>query len=137
VPNEIFSMMDRWRKQAEGRGRLGELALRIALISSSMNRDDEITEESIRAALGFMEWQEQLRGYFKPSQAVFADGKVSEAILGALKPGEVFKWNKLASNRHWYQKYGSQKVASARDSLAKEGLIEYNKKNGLIWKPKD
>src|ERR1017187_4025794 len=47
--------------------RLGEIALRIALVSSSINHDDFVTVKAMECALMFCEWQEALRYKYRPS----------------------------------------------------------------------
>ncbi len=124
-----------WRKAGEKDGkdrmRLAELAKRVALISSSMNHNTEVGEQSMQAALIFMEWQEKIRSIYQPSEAITLEGKIAEAILKSLKPVVMTKWSTLCRNKNLYKKYGARLVAQVREFLVKEGQITYDKQKGV------
>jgi hypothetical protein len=64
VPHFVYDILDEWREAAPVgtvRKRLGEMALRVALISAGANHDSVISRECMAAALRFCEWQERVR----------------------------------------------------------------------------
>ena len=86
-----------------------------------------------------MEWQEQIRKFYKPSEAKTLDGTITEAILSALGEAEGAvpkKWNTIYRNGNW-GKWGCSSVARVRDSLVKEGIISHDKNSGKVLRLKD
>jgi hypothetical protein len=94
IPTEAFEMKKAWVKEKpQSRGRLGELALRVAVVTASANHDVGVTPEGMRAAIEFMEWQEAIRGKFSPSEQDDKDGKCQEAIERVLRTvGDADGW---------------------------------------------
>jgi hypothetical protein len=111
--------------QKKMRGRLGEIAMRVALISASANHDTTITEECMQAALRFAEWQELVKMVYCASPAQNDDAKITVAILAALKEegGEMVRFRDLARKHNWARKFGSPAVTRVKWSLIKEELI--------------
>jgi hypothetical protein len=105
MPTEIFRMANEWRKvNHEGRRRLAELALRIALITASLNHDAEVTPECMRCALEFVEWQEAVRRKYNPSETDDVDGKAERAIIRALEKHENWiEWRDLCLKHSLYK----------------------------------
>ena len=126
IPAHCYVMMNEWRDiDPVGRGRLAEIALRIAYISSSANHDDEITVEAMTAALEFCRWQEVIRINYKAGLGDGADALCTSAILNVLEklePGVWIRWKETASKKNWYRKYGSRTLASCRDALFRSGI---------------
>jgi hypothetical protein len=86
MTDEAYAMKHAWvAENPEHRGRLGELALRVALVSASANHDHKVGEDCMGAALEFMTWQEAIRAKFRPSEQDDRDGKCQEAIVRALE----------------------------------------------------
>jgi len=86
VPSEVFEAKKLWvRQNPEHRMRLGELALRVAVVTASANGDHHVSEECFKCALEFMEWQEAIRAKYRPSDQDDKDGKCQEAIVRALE----------------------------------------------------
>lgn len=125
IPAKCWTMMQEWREvEPIGRGRLGEIAMRVAYITSAMNHDSEITEEAMKAALAFCEWQEWVRAGYKASMGDNDDSKCTCAILDALEklePGMWISWRALAAKKSWYRKFGARTLSTTRDTLAKSG----------------
>ena len=86
VPEYVYDMAHAWRDMIEnGRERLAEIALRVALVTTGMNHDKTITRECMQAALNFMTWQEAIREHFRPSRAEpTIEAKVTEVIERAV-----------------------------------------------------
>ena len=126
VPDYCYRMVDEWREfDRKVRGRLGEIALRIAYITSAANHDTAITIEAMRCALEFCEWQEYIRTTYKAGMGDSPDAICTNAILSILekvKPGEWVSWRELANKKSWYRKYGGRLLSSTRDAMAKSGL---------------
>jgi hypothetical protein len=112
VDKEIFGMKDAWVDQDRvGRARLGEIALRIAVITTAADgggvertladaeygRKPEhnarksadgyahVTPECLKCALEFCEWQEAICAKYKPSKADTPGGKLAELIVEDFK----------------------------------------------------
>ena len=126
VPDYCYQMMNEWRDvDPVGRGRLAEIALRIAYLASSANHDREVTVESMKAALEFCQWQEVIRLNYKAGLGDGADALCTAAILNVLEklePGIWVRWSTLANKKNWYRKYGARTLSSCRDALAKSGI---------------
>ena len=134
IPDYCWEMMKEWRRvEPIGRGRLGEIAMRIAYITSAMNHDPEVTAEAMRCALEFCEWQEWIRTAYKAGLGDTIDAQCTNAILTVLEklePGEWIRWKEVAAKRNWYRKFSARTLSSTRDALTKSGMtIEEEKGN--------
>ena len=126
VPDVVFDMKRDWvAKNRESRTRLGEIALRIALVSASMNHDSEVREECMEKALMFCEWQEAVRYKYRPSDMDSVDGKCQEAIERALKlhPGKFISWRKLCKKYNLYR-HGSTVLGRVLKAMIAEQQVE-------------
>jgi hypothetical protein len=127
VPREIYETVKAWRKEnPESRRRLGELALRVALVTASLNHDKEITPECLRCALEFAEWQEQVREQYKPSETDDLDGRAEQAIIRALSEHEGWvDWRDLCTGKNLYRAAKSAtRLNRVKKSLVWENIIE-------------
>ncbi len=126
ISSDIFQMLEEWRDvDTKSRGRLGEIALRIAYITSAANHDSEVTTESMRCALEFVQWQEAVRSAYKAGLGDAIDAQCTNAILTVLEklePGVWIRWKDMAGKKNWYRKYGSTVLSRVRDAMAKTGL---------------
>jgi len=85
IPEWIWDAKDEWAEQnPEGRRRLTEHALRIALVTAAVNGDREITKGGFEAALRFMEWQERIREIYRPGLAETKEAEAYESVYSAL-----------------------------------------------------
>ena len=131
VPDVVFDMKRDWvAKNRESRTRLGEIALRIALVSASMNHDSEVSEECMEKALMFCEWQEASRYKYRPSDMDSVDGKCQEAVERALKlhPGKFVPWRKLCTKYHLYR-HGATVLGRVYKAMVAEGMMEETSKD--------
>jgi hypothetical protein len=136
LPQYCYELLQQWRKAKQGRSSLGEIAMRVALVTSFMNYDAEITKEAMNCAFRFMEWQEQVREIYKPGEAETKEAEVEAAILTVLNKlavGEAVNWWKIYRNKHLDRK-GSLLVNRVRDALVKEGMIGFDPKTKAIWR---
>lgn len=131
VPTYCYELMDAWRDEVEeGRERLGEIALRIAVITSGINHEGTVSPECMRTALNFMEWQEAIRLRFKPSIAEQdKESRCTEAIINAFKNCKdtegkpVWKhWRVMYKNRNWHG-YGAPTVNRIKKALCESGIL--------------
>jgi hypothetical protein len=128
VPQAIFDMKKAWLRSKEGRHtRLGELALRIALVTASANGDMMITEECMECALQFMEWQERVRAAYRPSDQDDKDGKCQEAIVRTLErfadqDGWV-KWRKAKTDGNLYR-HTAVRLGRVFNGMIDQGMVE-------------
>ena len=138
VPREIYETVKEWRrKDPESRRRLGELALRVALVTASVNHDKEITPECLRCALEFIEWQEQVRAQYKPSESDDLDGRAERAIIRALEEHEGWvEWRDLCTGNNLYRAAKSaNRLNRAKKVLVWESIIEeeFEEKNENVY----
>jgi hypothetical protein len=126
IPDYCYQMVDEWRDvDTVARGRLGEVALRVAYITSAANHDSEVTRESMTAALEFVTWQEFIRTGYKAGLGDSVDAQCTNAILSVLdklEPGVWVQWRTLASKKNWYRKFSARTLSSTRDAMVKSGL---------------
>lgn len=126
IPDYCWEMMKEWRRvEPIGRGRLGEIAMRIAYITSAMNHDPEVTAEAMRCALEFCEWQEWIRTSYKAGLGDTIDAQCTNAILTVLEklePGMWIRWKEVAAKKNWYRKFSARTLSSTRDALTKSGM---------------
>jgi len=136
APGWVFDRKHEWEGSNVDRRRLGEIALRIALITSAMNGDQEITTEAMNAALRFCEWQEQIRRQYQPGLSQDLDGKCTEAILVTLMnlpKGQSSTWSTLAKKKNWYKKFGVSRLTRVRSGLVQAGEIGFDEESGAVW----
>ena len=120
-----FRLLGEWRDESpEARGRLGEIALRVAYISAAANQDEEVSEECMRAALEFAAWQEAIRSGYRAGLGEGVDALATNAILNVLEKveGKWIVWREVAQKKNWYRKFGAAALSRVRDSLAKSGM---------------
>jgi hypothetical protein len=122
------------------RERLGELALRVAVITTAGQGERDktdwkapVTEDCMRAALEFMEWQEAIRERYKPSEADTPGGKLAE--LAELIADTFIRvrddagnyvwasWRALYRKHNWQRKDGKA-MQVQRDALVEAGILE-------------
>jgi hypothetical protein len=137
IAGHIFQMKTAWVNHDPKRRRLGEIALRIALITSGINGDLEVTVESMAAALRFCEWQEQLRMGFTPGMSENLEGRCTEAVMhvvSQIPEGKQVRWSKIAKKHNWYRKFGAKMCVGVRSALTLGGMLNYDKEKGAVWK---
>src|SRR5262249_41678572 len=152
IPTWVWDAKDQWVGENIARRRLGEHALRVALVTAALNGNKEITRDCLFAALRFVEWQERLRAEFKPGLAETKDAECTEAVWAALKAqyehqkkaGEhpqgadkigyakenlwkLINYSKVLSSKNLYRKYGKL-VTGVKATLVEDGFIEFVKK---------
>lgn len=146
IPTEIFQMASEWRKvNHEDRRRLAELALRIALITGSLNHESEVTPECMRCALDFVEWQEAVRRKYNPSETDDLDGKAERAVIRALEKYDWIEWRQLCQRHSLYKAAKSSvRLNRVKRAMIFEELIEEEhelnsdgspskEKTGRVW----
>jgi hypothetical protein len=126
IPNWAFERKRDWALGHAGRRRLGEIALRVALITSVMNDDLELKEDCLEKALKFADWQERIRDVYKPGMAENKEAECFEAIVGLLHQhgtGVDIHWAKTINSKGYYRRFGSTLINRVKDSMVKEGII--------------
>jgi Bifunctional DNA primase/polymerase, N-terminal len=142
TPKFCYEMLREWR--AEGRkvgldrGRLGEIALRWALITASANHDNEITIEGMEKALLFCEWQENVRHTYKAGVSDLLDGQCMGAVLDAFErlEGKPVKFSDLAKKKNWYRDFHTS-LGRVRQVLINDGVLVEETKIELDENGKD
>jgi hypothetical protein len=149
IPEWIWDAKDEWAEQnPEGRRRLTEHALRIALVTAAVNGDREITKGGFEAALRFMEWQERIREIYRPGLAETKEAEAYESVYSALweqrkkqigegisprGADEIIKdrqeqcrllhFVQVVNAKSYYRKYAGL-IDRVRKSMAENGVIE-------------
>jgi hypothetical protein len=140
IPHDIFEMKKDWiSSDRVGRGRLGEIALRIATITTSADQGmgDEtgkipVTRPCFEAALRYCEWQEAIRARYIPSQMDESDrdGKCQEAIVRAFRryapDGKYVRWRDIF-RASGVAKHTAIRVTRIKDAMIKEGMLDVAK----------
>lgn len=149
MPDWVWDAKDRWTDLSpDTRRRLGEHALRIALVSAGANGDREVTKEGFEAALRFMEWQERIRTIYRPGVAETKEAEAFDAIWLALKAQrdhqmstktapkgaetvtsnkdhqlELVHWRRVINGKSYYRKYAGL-VDRVKQTMADSEIIE-------------
>jgi hypothetical protein len=133
VPNWAWDRLDEWKAAAgEGkeRGRLGEIAMRVALLSSCANGDAVITPACMDAAIRFGEWQERVRQAYKAGVAETLEARCTSAILDVLEAAGTDEdtalpnWVKIRPIRqakNWDKKFGGPMLQRVLASMRSPG----------------
>jgi len=128
VTAEAFRLADDWAKEdIAARADLKELALRVALITSSLNHDSEVKEDAMRCALKFMEWQQRIRAKYRPSEMDTPSGKCQQAIVRALERYEDWvPWRDLCRNHSLYKNkaWDATILNRVKRAMIFEGMLE-------------
>jgi hypothetical protein len=130
IPSEIYAAKKAWQAEdPEVRRRLGELALRIALVTASANGDHSVSLGCLRAALKFCEWQQAIRAWYRPSEMDDKDGICQEAIcrvlerLGKEDPDGWVSWKK-AKRAGNLSRHTAPRVIRIYKGMVELGMIE-------------
>jgi hypothetical protein len=129
-PDKIYQMKKHWQQQdPEPRRRLGELALRVAMITAAANGEASVSEECMAAALTFMEWQQAIRAWYRPSEMDDKDGICQEAICRVLErlskddPEGWVSWKK-AKRAGNLSRHTAPRVIRIYKGMVELGMIE-------------
>jgi len=138
MTQEALDMKKAWVSvDRVNRERLGELALRIAVITTAAQGERDkrdwkapVTEDCMRAALEFMEWQEAVRERYKPSEADTPGGKLAELIAETFMrirddAGNYAwaSWRAVYRKHNWHRKDGKS-MQVQRDALVEAGVLQ-------------
>ena len=112
--------------------------LKVTLITASANGDSVVTEECFEAAKKFIEWQENIRLYYVPSEAANDSGRCIEAVAAGFKQlkGKSIMWSKIARSKGWYTTYGTM-FGMAKQMLLRDGLLCQDEETRAIWMPEE
>jgi hypothetical protein len=141
MPWLVFELKKKWVLAKPGRNRrLGELALRLALVWASANHDDEVTEGCIAAALHYAERQERIRERLTVGSAQTLDAEcwtaVEQLVEQELAGLEGKSWVKkddkgkkayvhfrtLCQKHHLHREYGRM-VGQAKKAMLDERVL--------------
>lgn len=126
VPSWAFEAKEEWQGDIRERRRLGEIALRVALITSALNGDPEVTQRAMKKALLFCEWQERLRQVYRPGIAENKEAECFEAVIAALNEkgiGVPIPWSRTMNAKSYYRKYSPTLLNRVKKALKDEGII--------------
>lgn len=155
-PRALYAQVEEWHaahKAAGVRvGRIQEIALRVAVISSAANQEPEVTPACLKAALAYADWQMKVRKVYAPSvaqneEAVLtgiimekmeaahkaeAEGKPLMTGGRAVTKGSWVKFRDLDKKFNLANKYGADKVKRVLNALCSLGTLDQlgDKKDG-------
>jgi hypothetical protein len=133
ISPDVYERVHAWKKESQGRGRLGEIVLRVAYITSAINRDSSVTEKALYAAIKFGEWQEQIRRYFQPAQGEDKSEQFVaevERSFGAL-PGYEGNWRAMSRGNNWHKNF-SRVIEPVKKMLVNQGVLIPCRKRGVF-----
>jgi hypothetical protein len=118
------------RAMGKERGRLAEIALRVACISASANAEDRISQAGIEAGIRFAEWQERVQEPYAAGEALTLEAQIATDYLEAsLRYVDAdgrplsFRHRDLTRSKNWSNKYGSPMVSRVKRSLVDDGIL--------------
>jgi hypothetical protein len=140
VPAWCYPELHKWVAGDRGKRRVGEIALRVALIQSAVNGGTEVKRESLECALHFADWQVAIRKIYRAGMAENKEAECFEAIASGLqqtldnqrKTGKIPKggessddlcWAQIMNSKSLYRKYGSSMINRVKMSMVNEGII--------------
>jgi hypothetical protein len=122
VSPDVFERVNAWGDKTDRR--LRELVLRVAYVSCVINGDDYLTDESITAAIAFIEWQKRLRVFYQTAKGANEHQDCVETILAGFReaPGKCGKWRDLCISGHWHRKF-PKAMKYVKKMLEDEGFL--------------
>lgn len=137
---EAQELYDNWNPQEPNVGRLRYNLMKVALLTSSMNRERTVTGECMRCAIRFMEWQVEIRRVFQPGEALNPEAQFHEAAIQAFKAqhakGEqYFNPKRVAHDLKWGGKFGDRIVLQGIKNLIEMQTILPKIEAGAEGKP--
>jgi len=131
MPAEYYAEVEKWKQasateeQRERReNRLGELLLRVALVTSSANGDKRVTPAAFKAATAFIDWQEKIRAVYTPANFKSPYAQCMDMVLGCLEKAQGYvNWRTTCQNHNWYRREFSQYVNRIKKDLIEEGML--------------
>ena len=142
ISDEARRIYDAWQPKGGG-SRIKQNCMKVALITTMMNDEDVVTEQCMRCAIKFMEWQIAIRSVFEPGEAVNDSARCRTVILQAMErkgaKEKSINVKRLAHDRKWGDRFGDWLVKSVIQNLADMGEIvpqieEILDKNGNVVK---
>ena len=123
------AMYDGWNPAVPSIGRLRQNLMKVALLTASVNGDEEVNADCMSKAILFMEWQLKIREVFKPSEAEAGNKEAVFTNLllpaleqkGALK--EFVSWRRIALDRKWDKKIDAGLQYRTVENLIKLGRL--------------
>jgi hypothetical protein len=141
---EMYESMEVWKQRSateEQRARregLGELILRVALVTSSVNGDQQVTDKALDAAVEFIEWQEQIRTVYAPARAKSPYAQCMDMVVGYLEGCKgLVNWRRVSQTEHWHRREFSQHLPAVKRYLISEGMLIPSPQKGLFYYKKE
>jgi hypothetical protein len=124
------------RARREG---LGELIIRVALVTSSANADTDVTDKAFDAAVAFIQWQEQIRTVYAPARAKSPYAQCMDMVLSYLDSCKgLVNWRRVSQTEHWHRREFSQYLPAIKRYLLNEGmLLPVPAQKGLFYYKKE
>jgi hypothetical protein len=130
------SVDEEQRKRREG---LGELIVRVALVSGSANGDEKTTDKAWDAAVTFIEWQEQIRTVYAPARANDPYTQCMDMVVSYLEGCKgLVNWRRVSQSQHWHRRdYTSRYLKAVKHCLISEGMLIPSPQKGLFYYKKE
>jgi hypothetical protein len=130
MPKKFYAAVEEWKKsgtdeqRARRDNRLGELMLRVALVTSSASGDKEVTDEAFEAAKKFIEWQETIRAVYTPASFKTPYAQCMDMVLTHFENATGYvDWHRASHNRNWYKQEFSQHLSKVKNDLITAGHL--------------
>ena len=123
---EAEAIYEGWQPEGGG-SRIKQNCMKVALITAMMNHEETVSEECMRCAIRFMEWQITLRRVFEPGEAINDSARCRTVILDAMErvgaKQRFINIKRLAHDRKWGKRFGDWLVKTTIKNLADMGEI--------------
>jgi hypothetical protein len=131
VPGTIFNVAHDWAAAGEDRDRLAEIALRVALITTTVSQETAVSREALDAALCLMEWQEKIRTEFQPAKGSSEAEDCVKTVMDTFTKanGYSFNWREMNRKHRWYEKF-PRTLKMTKQNLVNDKLIGFDKESG-------
>jgi len=141
---EMYQRMEQWKQasvdeeQRKRREGLAELLVRVALVTSSANGDEKVTDKAWDAAVAFIEWQEQIRTVYAPARAKSPYAQCMDMVESYLEGCKgLVNWRRVSQAEHWHRREFSQHLIAVKRYLISEGMLIPSPQKGLFYYKKE
>jgi hypothetical protein len=133
IPEYLDKHIDEWEPQ-NGDTRTKHHLYKLIMLTSHANKDREVTQECVTAAMEFMKWQMKLKDVFKigiaPQHSL--EAQFAEACLSALERKKIdtnekaFSWARLGHDLKWSTKFSPRIMAQGIQNLVTAGELVFH-----------
>jgi hypothetical protein len=133
LPEHLEKQIDEWEPE-NGDARTKYHLHKLIMLTSHANKDREVTQECVNAAMEFMRWQVRIKEVFKigiaPQHSL--EAQFAEACLSALERKRIdsnekaISWTRLGHDLKWSKKFSPRNVAQGIQNLVTAGELQFH-----------